>query len=430
MIEFEGGKTRPQVHFVITRSDLLAPTQEQVNSLMVPITQILRDAVSTGDRTFRMGNVHLVSAHRGWWTKEVKEKIREHGGAVWLVGKTNVGKSKLIETIFPKPISEPTLLPGSNKFIGKNIGKSESRESQTVIESKKKPDEADVSDVNSLLPPAQPKTRYPVLPIVSSLAGTTASPIRIPFGERKGELIDLPGLSRGGLEEFAQEEHQHDLIMKKRVEPERITIKPGKSLLLGGLIRITPVNSEDIILAAAFTPIAAHLTSTEKAVGIQIQERVANIPTIAKENIGDTITSAGIFELEWDVTNVYGKKDVMPRRKAKENPLPPRPMLYKVVATDILIEGCGWVELVTQVRTKGLEDREWPKVEVFSPGGKFIGTRMPLNAYKFISGDWAKPKDQKKSSKKTNAYKPISGDRAKPNAWKMPSQRTRQQKWG
>lgn len=393
-VEFESSSRRNDIHFVITRSDLLGPSKEQVDSLMAPITEVLRMALSTGGRTVRMGNVHLVSAHRGWWTKNVKNKIWEHGGAVWLVGKTNVGKSKLIDTIFPKPTSGP--VADSKNIHGKQIpGKFESRESQTIIKPEKMLDEADISDADSLLPPVQREARFPVLPIVSSLAGTTASPIRIPFGERKGELIDLPGLSRGGLEEFAQEEHKQDLIMKKRAKPERLTIKPGQSLLLGGLIRITPTNPDDIVLAASFTPILPHLTSTEKAVGVQIQERVANIPTVAKENIGHTITSAGVFDLSWDVTDVYAKKPKSSRREVKgEKPQPHFPQLYKILATDILIEGVGWVELSTQVRTKGFQERGFPKVEVFSPGGKFVGTRMPLNAWAFL-----KPKPQEKSKR-------------------------------
>jgi len=59
-------------------------------------------------------------------------------------------------------------------------------------------DEPDVFDVEegSLLPPAQIEVPYPVMPVISSLPGTTASPIRVPFGSGKGELIDLPGVAR------------------------------------------------------------------------------------------------------------------------------------------------------------------------------------------------------------------------------------------
>ena len=49
------------------------------------------------------------------------------------------------------------------------------------------PEEEDEEDVifdededASLLPPAQPETAYPQMPLVSSLPGTTASPIRVP----------------------------------------------------------------------------------------------------------------------------------------------------------------------------------------------------------------------------------------------------------
>ncbi|KAK2757674.1 hypothetical protein FQN54_004643 [Arachnomyces sp. PD_36] len=408
--DFGSGGRRTAIHFVITRSDLLAPMKEQVDSLMAPIIEILRDALSTGGRNIRMGNVHLVSAHRGWWTKDVKQKIWEHGGAVWLVGKTNVGKSNLIEAIFPKPTITPDSSHGGGKTV-KEYGKqllahTRPRESEAMMKDDTFDTEID-SNPDSLLPPVQRETRFPVLPIVSPLAGTTASPIRIPFGGRRGELIDLPGLSRGGIEEFAQEGHEQDLIMRKRIKPERIVVKPGKSLLLGGLVRITPVNPQDVLLAASFTSIQPHLTSTEKAVGMQIQERVANIPTIAKDDIGHTISSAGVFELGWNVTQIYGKKQPKPgRRRDREIPWSPFELPYKVMATDILIEGCGWVELSMQVRKRGFEERGCPEVEIFSPGGKYIGTRMPLNCWAFLSGDKPRPlqKPQKEPAMKQKQH--------------------------
>ena len=79
----------------------------------------------------------------------------------------------------------------------------------------------------SLLPPLQAETAYPRMPIVSSLPGTTASPIRIPFGNGKGELIDLPGVTRSSLHKHVQQERRKELIMHHRVVPEQHTIKPG-----------------------------------------------------------------------------------------------------------------------------------------------------------------------------------------------------------
>jgi len=91
-----------EVSFVITRSDLLAPRKEQVDALLPYLRDVLRDALGSEGRNLRLGNVRCVSAMRGWWTSEVKEAIWKRGGAGWMVGKVNVGKSQLFEVVFPR----------------------------------------------------------------------------------------------------------------------------------------------------------------------------------------------------------------------------------------------------------------------------------------------------------------------------------------
>jgi len=256
------------------------------------------------------------------------------------------------------------------------------------------------------------------MPLVSALPGTTASPIRVPFGNGKGELIDLPGISRGDLELFVQEEHRSSLVMRSRVRPEQEVLKPGQSLLLGGFIRITPLTPDVIILAYAFTPIKAHKTSTEKAIGTQTQIRESGVENIALPGVGEKIASAGIFPLKWDVT----KQRTGPITASDAGKLKVQQLPFKVLSTDILIEGCGWVELVAQVRKtynepsrvneewnsasesrkesslpswdevekEKVEEKEeidpsWPVVEVFTPEGKFIAQRRPMNAWLHVA---------------------------------------------
>lgn len=358
-VSFRAGKRQAEVHFIITRSDLLGGVKEHVDSLMTYMTQVLRDAFgSSGDR-IRLGNVHMVSAYRGWWTKEIKDKIWNEGGGVWMVGKTNVGKSNLISAVFPKS-------PESARQL---------REDAVAKGLESTPDAVDLT-ADSLLPPVQKQHDFPVLPIVSACPGTTASPIRIPFGEKKGEVIDLPGLFRGGVAEYVQDKHKLDLIMTKRPKPDRLTIKPGQSLLLGGLIRITPVDPQDVILASPFVPLEAHVTSTEKASKMMSGKRTPPYTLIANEGVGETVASAGTIELKYDVTKTYGRRLKEPS-PADEGRIP----LFQMLSVDILIEGCGWVELVTQVRTKSLAQNGFPKVEVFSPEGKCVGSRRPMTAY-------------------------------------------------
>lgn len=436
------------VSFIVTRSDLLAPNKEQVDSLMPYLRETLRDALGRTGRNVRLGNMRCVSAKRGWWTKQVKEDIWERGGAAWMVGKVNVGKSNLFEVAFPKgraqeklPKPQPMDVPLEPEHVPATETSTESLsdlpgvqdtgveiadptsiasghnsvdpKSETVDQ-----DEPDVFDVEegSLLPPAQIETAYPVMPVISSLPGTTASPIRVPFGSGKGELIDLPGVARSNLDEFVLPEHHQDLVMRSRVVPDQMSIKPGQSLVLGGgLIRITPTTPDLVFLSYTFLPLHPHITSTEKAMAIASGERATGLHTIMTKEARQEMASAGTFKLEWDVT----RQRAGPLTSKSAAKLKPEQLPFKIYSADILVEGVGWVELVAQVRKSAQnksapiipssepegdiappasadsETTTWkplstpeehiaqscfPQVEVFSPKGKFIAVRPPMIA--------------------------------------------------
>lgn len=420
---YHGRKT--EVSFVITRSDLLAPQKTQVDSMMPYLRAVLRDALGRTAKDVRLGNIRCVSAKQAWWTKELKEEIWKRGGGGWMVGKVNVGKSQLFNDIFPKgrrtkdkplvkklaPLTPVKLLDEIQGNTPATETEVETSSDETVEEVLVVSDEildirqdydsteADSLDTSSLLPPVPPEEDYPAMPLVSSLPGTTASPIRLSFGNGKGELVDLPGLSRGDLELHVQPEHRPDLVMRSRVRPEQKVMKPGQSLLLGGFIRITPTTPDVIILAYAFTPIHPHLTATEKAINTQIHGGSPNVINISLPETAEKIKSAGTFHLKWDVT----KERSGPITRHEAVGISPERLPYKILATDILIEGCGWVELVAQVR-KGMgeidlpgsraddweaEDKtdhqvidpRWPAVEIFTPNGKFVSARRPMNAW-------------------------------------------------
>ncbi|KAF4169413.1 hypothetical protein CNMCM6936_008105 [Aspergillus lentulus] len=390
--KYRWGRKLPTISFVITRSDLLAATKEQVDSKMEYVRSVLRDALKLSSEEFRLGNVHMISAHRGWWTKQVKEDIREHGGGIWVVGKANVGKSSFIEACFPKD--------------SRNLEKIAELVERRAVES----DINQFNDValgsNCLLPPAPREDLYPVLPVVSSVPGTTVSPIRIPFGHGKGEMIDLPGLDRGQLLNHVRDEHKRDLTMTKRKKPERLTVKPGQSLLLGGgLVRITAENADHVLMAACFVPIEAHVTKTEKAVEMQAGQRPYPGEQIMREESISSISSAGIFELKWDVTRSHLPTSIAKAVEDHGIPVPRLP--YKVMSTDILIEGCGWVELTVQIRagstSEGSESpSSVPRVEVFSPNGQHIGSRPPIECWNFIAEKRAADKRKRPSRGRQN----------------------------
>ncbi|OOG00455.1 hypothetical protein ASPCADRAFT_202313 [Aspergillus carbonarius ITEM 5010] len=377
--KYKAGKKMPSISFIINRSDLLAATKEQADSKMEYIRSVLRDTFDISHEDFRLGNVHMISAQRGWWTKKVKEEIREHGGGIWVVGKANVGKSSFIEACFPK----------DSRNLEKIAELIELREEESRMATHY---DTSALDSEGLLPPAPREDLYPILPVVSSLPGTTVSPIRIPFGRGRGEMIDLPGLDRGDLADHVRDKFKRDLIMTKRQKPERHSIKPGQSLLLGGgLVRITPRNPDDVVMAACFVPLEAHLTRTDKAIEMQAEERPYPGINIAQEGTGKLIASAGVFDLKWDVTQSHLPRSIAKAVADKKMKMPSVP--YRVMSTDILIEGCGWVELTVQVRAKSVQEADsesespgsFPRVEIFSPHGRHVGSRAPIECWKFVA---------------------------------------------
>ena len=398
---------KPTLSFIITRSDLLAPTKEKVDTMMPYFQNILRTALGRAGHNMRLGNVHLVSAKRGWWTKEIKEEIWKRGGGNWMVGQFNVGKSNLFEVLFPKG-SEAT--PPSRPDLAKP-------------QPSKKPNPELLSE-SALLPPPQPESPFPTLPLVSNLPGTTASPIRIPFGDHRGELIDLPGLQRSNLDQCVLPDHKLDLVMTSRPKVSQHNIKPGQSLLLGGgLVRITPVldanDPSTIMIAYPFVPLDSHVTATDKAVGTQQQIRESGLDSILMPDVGESFKSAGNITLNTDVTRQHAGP--LLRAGVALDRLP-----FRVYSTDLLIQGVGWVELVCQVRrsrrpspsqnspettqsgssnisitseapndefafkpytpalatsSNSPEKSHFPTVEVFTPDGKHISQRIPLGAW-------------------------------------------------
>ena len=410
-----GRKT--EMSFIITRADLLAPKKEQVDGLMPYILQILRDALGGSAENVRLGNVRCVSSKRGWWTKQVKEDIWDRGGGGWMVGKVNVGKSNLFENVYPKgrngnrnsdSLRQATQHKSPIDLLDTDENKKEA--SQSI---KDPPEEIELNlPEDSLLPPAPPETPYPVLPLVSALPGTTASPIRVPFGDGKGELIDLPGLARGGLEDFITKDHRIDLVMRDRVKAKQYVIKPGQSLIVGGLLRLTPTTPDLVFLAYPFLPLRCHITSTERAMAIHGQHEDAVVSTIPKPGIGSRMQSAGSFSLKWDVT----KQRAGPLTKAAAAGLRTKTLPFVVFSADILVEGCGWIELVAQVRKRDMErgtepsdlfdTKPYPRIEVASPDGGHVGIRQPLGIWslcgkRLLSGKApARPRRSMKGVKK------------------------------
>ncbi|PHH86395.1 hypothetical protein CDD83_10310 [Cordyceps sp. RAO-2017] len=419
-----------EMSFIITRSDLLAPTKDMVDAMMPYLQKVLREALGRLGGRVRLGNVRCVSAKRGWWTKAIKEDIWHRGGAGWMVGKVNVGKSQLFEAVYPKGRVSTADDETSVATYPRDAVCAESLGNRGLVD-----DEVwDDAEMGELLPPPQPAEKYPQMPLVSPLPGTTASPIRVPFGSGKGELIDLPGLARSDLELFVKQENRKLLIMKSRIIPEQVSVTPGKSLILGGgLIRITPRTDGLIFLMYNFTPIKEHMTSTQKAIEFQQQTRLSvGLENLSLPGIGEKMRLAGTFALRHDVT----KKRAGPLTRKNAVALHVDKLPFRVVSVDILIEGVGYVEVVAQVRAREfnlwaaqqreadeqkpraielIRDRDrpvksndpfselmsrrkdgpddasrraplitqpdWPAVDVYTPEGRFVACRQPIHGW-------------------------------------------------
>ena len=254
------------------------------------------------------------------------------------------------------------------------------------------------------------------MPIASFLPGTTASPIRIPFGNGKGELIDLPGVARTRLDTYVKPDDQTNIMMRNRLKPEQVTIKPGQSLLIGdGLIRITPTNPGLVFLAHGFTNLRVHVTSTEKAEQVQSFDRTTHSDTILDVNAFGKFKRAGNYMLRWDVT----KKRAGPLTDPTVAKLRAEQLPFVVYSADLVIEGVGWIELVAQVKRQRSvyrpprgrdafrdeiddgqdEDDDLshiPHFDVFTPEGKFVAIRPPLSA-SLVGGPKKIAKSQRKS---------------------------------
>lgn len=320
--------------FIITRGDLLGPDKEKVDRLMPYLREVLRSALGRVGPHVRLGNVRCVSAMRGWWTGFIRDEIRDRGGATWMVGKVNTGKSKLFESIYPKG----------------RVGQSDDSQPASALAGGGKREELD--DFGQLLPPPQELRMYPQMPLVSAISGATTSPIRVPFGKNGGELIDMPGLARDGLEMYVKPECRLSTVMQRRVDPEQISIGEDESLILGGgLIRLTPRTKGLTFLLYNFTPLKEHVCSTWKAEAYQDQTRTfKDLNNITMPEYSTKMKLAGSIRLRWCIT----KARAGPLTRRQDVGLAVQTLPFRVMSADVLIEGIGYVEVVAQIRAKGL----------------------------------------------------------------------------
>ncbi|EWC47661.1 hypothetical protein DRE_03281 [Drechslerella stenobrocha 248] len=364
---YKGGAAKDvTLSYVITRADLLMPTEEKATSLMTYIRRVLSTYFETDDVGLK--GLRLVSAKRTWTTEKLKDEVRARKGGIYLLGKTNVGKSRLYEAIFPK-----RNIKAKDKAIRRVAF---GREDLTDLAATKEEGEEDDYYVQN-----GEKVRYPDMPLASKLPGTTAGPITIDFAAGRGQLVDLPGFQREGIMAYIKPKLHTSAVLVDRIIPRKFVVMPGQTFMLGGLVLVEWAKPPDqdarpvTLEAAAFTNLPGHVFATEKKDKyFEISTGVVRArPFVwAGPTIGNAMKPAGVFKLTQDITAQRCKNQV----KAY-GPQWLKNISFRIYATDILIEGCGWVEVSANVG----RNHPIPEIKVVSPMGKGVAQRECMGAF-------------------------------------------------
>jgi hypothetical protein len=231
------------VSYIITRCDLLMPKRDQISSLMTYFKSIIKERIPEGEKVegLPLSNtrLHAISSRVGWEVGILKDEIKQRQGGVWLLGVVNVGKSSLLRDVWPingvmksssfEEATEFDILPDQHPIVQSQVGGNCN-------------DAGEGQRLNPILDRARgrPSLGIPhVPPTISEIPGTTAAPLRVSYksvgrgGKTRGELVDLPGMERWtsfgetGLTKYVRPEKWRELIMKKRIDGDQYTIKPG-----------------------------------------------------------------------------------------------------------------------------------------------------------------------------------------------------------
>ncbi|KAK6359471.1 hypothetical protein TWF696_000627 [Orbilia brochopaga] len=357
-----GNKKDVTMSYVITRADLLMPTEMQVSSLMTYFRRVLSEKLDVGDASLK--DLRVVSAKRVWTTERLKDEVRGRKGGVYLLGKTNVGKSRLYEAIFPKK-GRATVLDQTKEFgkgdLDHPVPAEEEGEEDWYIQNGH-------------------KVRYPDMPLSHKTPGTTVGAIAIDFAAGRGQLVDLPGMERRGILEHINKNHIADVTLLNRKIPERFVLKSYQTFLVGGLVTVKAVQPEDqsvlpiVLEIALFSQLPGHCGKHDKVKGfldptIGGDKRRAFMWTMP--HISQVMASAGVFTLKDDITAQRCKAVI------DQNPDFMKTAQFRVYATDIVIEGCGWLEISAQIP----KNNPLPQIEVHSPYGRGVEQRETMKAY-------------------------------------------------
>lgn len=208
------------------------------------------------------------------------------------------------------------------------------------------------------------RSRHAQRVTVSPVAGTTQDFIAMPLSAyddvgvrgsgggpaRAANLFDTPGM-KTDLTSALTVDELAALTPTKRVRPVTYRLRPGKSLLLGGLARVDMLGPEPCFFTAVVSPGASvHVTATARADAVQTRAGDVVWPPFGEERAAE-----------------IGLRADSPSR---EFSLPLRG--WEDAAVDLVFPGIGWV---------GVTGSGTASVRVFPARGGSVFLREPLMPY-------------------------------------------------
>ncbi|CEI86229.1 hypothetical protein RMCBS344292_00672 [Rhizopus microsporus] len=208
---------------------------------------IVQHVKGLGLSTKQIISTTLVSARKGWGITGLMHRIdaeRRPTDDVYLVGCTNVGKSALV-----------------NKFISQIRGGLDEEGRQLKQQLKEK---------YQITSSVVPGTTMGTIKIPLHILGMTSDAHLEAWKKRRfvikeRYMIDTPGIiNEHQLIHKLPFDDQKRIVNQKEISPITFKLEPGKSLLLKPLIRIDLLESSEPVLFTMFSPLAPHITRTEK----------------------------------------------------------------------------------------------------------------------------------------------------------------------
>ena len=300
----------------VNKADLL-PSDFSEDRVRVWVKQELE---KVGMKDVGTRDVHLVSCKTGHGVKPLlramKTLARQRKRDLYVIGAANVGKSTFINRLIE--LGRTGGSKGGKQGSSKKGGGSDSGKKGTLV-------------------------------TTSPLPGTTLNFIEVDLGD-KVSLYDTPGLIlKHQITTLLTTEELKAVIPQKRINHVTLRLKEGKSVLLGGLVRLDMVEGRPFLFTFYVSnDVKLHQTATERADEF-LQKHVGEL--VFPPNSAARLEELGPWvPREFDIEGTG----------------------WKTSAVDIVISGLGWVSVTGALGCK---------VRIMAPESVGVRVRSPLMPY-------------------------------------------------